>query len=186
MKKKIIAVMMAVVAGIIIRVWLERSIGIDAKRSIINSCVVDTIVYVDTVRYIAPSPTETRYKGMQSVTISLADIVGKEDELPDIRAETTFGGICSDAEINDDEQHDSITLQLPIEQRLYHEQEYTAYVSGVYAKLDSIYLFPRRDVVTIQYPPKRWHIGLTAGYGLSLKGFQPYIGVGITYSIISF
>ena len=62
-------------------------------------------------------------------------------------------------------------------------------VSGpINPRLDSIRVFARTTTVThrVWEPPKRWHIGVTAGYGYGAKGLQPYVGVGITYSIFSF
>lgn len=33
--------------------------------------------------------------------------------------------------------------------------------------------------------PKRWHLGLQSGLGFTPNGIQPFVGVGVTYSIIS-
>ena len=83
---------------------------------------------------------------------------------------------------------DSATVELPIMQSVYESKDYKAYVSGVHAQLDSIFVYPLHEVVTIKekQPPKKWHIGVTTGYGLTTKGMQPYVGIGLTYSIISF
>lgn len=84
---------------------------------------------------------------------------------------------------------DSVIVDLPITQRHYVDSTYEAWVSGpVDPKLDSVRVFAPTTIITNREwkPPKRWHIGITAGYGYGAKGFQPYIGVGITYSIFSF
>lgn len=84
---------------------------------------------------------------------------------------------------------DSADVVIPISQTEYADSTYHAWVSGYSVKLDSIYVFPRHDITTIIQPtpkPKRWNIGITAGYGITPKGAQPYIGVGLTYSIFSF
>jgi hypothetical protein len=84
---------------------------------------------------------------------------------------------------------DSAIVELPITQRHYVDSTYEAWVSGlVDPRLDSIRIFAPTTIITKREwkPPKRWHIGITAGYGYGAKGFQPYIGVGVTYSIISF
>ena len=84
---------------------------------------------------------------------------------------------------------DSAIVQLPMIQRYYGDSTYEAWVSGpVNPQLDSIRVFARQTIITKREwkPPKRWHIGVTAGYGYGAKGFQPYVGVGITYSIFSF
>ena len=92
--------------------------------------------------------------------------------------------------------NDSGTITLPVVQKTYSDDStYTAYVSGV--EYDSL---PRLDsiitrlptvtntitkTVTIQKPMRRWNVGVQAGYGygFSHKGFEPYVGVGVTYRI---
>ena len=84
---------------------------------------------------------------------------------------------------------DSAIMDLPIIQRHYGDSTYEAWVSGpVDPRLDSVRVFAPTTVITRQEwkPPKRWHIGPTVGYGYTPHGFEPYIGVSLTYSIISF
>lgn len=84
---------------------------------------------------------------------------------------------------------DSAIVELPMIQRHYADSAYEAWVSGpIDPRLDSVRVFVPTTIITKQEwkPPKRWHIGVTAGYGYGPKGFQPYIGVGVTYSIFSF
>lgn len=84
---------------------------------------------------------------------------------------------------------DSATVELPVIQRHYADGSYEAWVSGpIDPHLDSVKVFVPTTVITKREwrPPKRWHIGVTAGYGYGAKGFQPYIGVGVTYSIFDF
>lgn len=74
----------------------------------------------------------------------------------------------------------------------YEDSTYTAIVSGIYPRLDSLAIYPRREVVTIHTTervtvPRRWGIGLQAGYGGVLAEGKiatgPYIGVGVTYNL---
>ena len=89
--------------------------------------------------------------------------------------------------------HDTVLIHLPIEQRQYSDPCYTAWVSGYRPKLDSIHIFQQTQYITkevkVATKPKRWGIGLQAGYGISLYNGQvfpaPYIGVGLSYSIVS-
>lgn len=83
---------------------------------------------------------------------------------------------------------DSVHIELPVIQRHYGDSIYEAWVSGpLDPRLDSIRIYERKTVeVRTATPTKRWHIGATAGYGFSARGFEPYIGIGITYSIFSF
>ena len=89
--------------------------------------------------------------------------------------------------------HDTIFVYLPIEQRQYGDPRYTAWVSGYRPQLDSIHIYQQTQYITkevkVATKPKRWGIGLQAGYGVSLHNGQvspaPYIGVGLSYSIIN-
>lgn len=93
------------------------------------------------------------------------------------------------------ETADSVNVAVPITQTVYEDSLYTAYVSGYNPKLDSVILYPRREITTItnKYTspkPKRWSVGIQVGYGVTLKGntpqMAPYIGIGVSYSIFSF
>lgn len=89
--------------------------------------------------------------------------------------------------------HDTVFVHLPIEQRQYSDPRYTVWVSGYRPHLDSIRIYQRTEFITKEIKtvtkPKRWGIGLQAGYGVSLYNGQvfpaPYIGVGLSYSIVS-
>ena len=89
--------------------------------------------------------------------------------------------------------HDTVLVHLPIEQRQYSDPRYTAWVSGYRPQLDSIHIYQRTEYINKEIKtvtkPKRWGIGLQAGYGVSLRNGQvftaPYIGVGLSYSIIN-
>ena len=89
--------------------------------------------------------------------------------------------------------HDTVLIHLPIEQRQYSDPRYTAWVSGYRPQLDSIRIYQQREFITKEIKtvtkPKRWGIGLQAGYGIALHKGQvfpaPYVGVGLSYSIFS-
>ena len=93
--------------------------------------------------------------------------------------------------VTDCHQMDSANVVIPITQKVYEDSTYTAYVSGYKASLDSIFLYPKTEVRTINIKPKpkRWGIGVQVGYGLTLQPqpkFAPYVGVGISYNIFNF
>lgn len=84
---------------------------------------------------------------------------------------------------------DSVNVVIPITQKEYQDSTYHLWISGYAANLDSIHTFTRHDYTTVTLPPakpKRWHLGVTAGFAITPKGVQPYIGAGITYSFKSF
>lgn len=84
---------------------------------------------------------------------------------------------------------DSVAVEIPITQREYEGEEYHAWVSGFDPRLDSIFVFHRREVVTVREPPnrsKRWGIGVFAGYGMTPQGLQPCAGISINYNLWNF
>ena len=140
----------------------------------------DTITIYDTIPYIEPAPVHSQQVGSKKVTIPTSYIDRGIENLPDIRADTAEL-TSADVEVT---TPDSLTLQLPITQNVYEGEDYKAYVSGVYPSLDSLFVYPRREIVTIKKPPKRWHIGPTVGFGYTPHGFEPFIGISLSYSII--
>ena len=90
--------------------------------------------------------------------------------------------------------HDTIFVHLPIEQRQYSDPSYTAWVSGYRPQLDSIQIYQRTEYITKEInphkKPKRWGIGLQAGYGVALHDGQirpaPFIGVGLNWNFLQF
>lgn len=86
---------------------------------------------------------------------------------------------------------DTIQVDMPITQKRYEDSTYTAWVSGYEPSLDSIRVYARKDVVTInkiiKAPPNRFVVSFNVGYGLTPQnGLQPYIGIGVGYKLFSF
>lgn len=81
---------------------------------------------------------------------------------------------------------DSAEVEIPITRNVYEDTLYRAVVSGYMASLDTLEIYSRREVVTVRQPPKRWHIGVSAGFGMTPRGFQPVIAATLTYSLYSF
>ena len=80
---------------------------------------------------------------------------------------------------------DSVFVQIPIEQKVYSDSNYTAWVSGYHPRLDSISIthtevsFHNRWVNN--NGSKRLFIGIQVGYGITPRGLQPYLGLGVSY-----
>lgn len=86
-----------------------------------------------------------------------------------------------------DTMHDSIYIDVPIMQKHYKEDSlYEAWISGYEPSLDSINVFNKTEYITIRPKPKKCSIGLQGGFGVTTKGLQPYIGIGINYSLLNF
>lgn len=76
---------------------------------------------------------------------------------------------------------------LTVQQVHYVDTVYEAWVSGIEPRLDSLRLL--HPVTAITPPPtpiRHWHLGVSAGVGITPRGADPYIGIGLTYSFFSF
>lgn len=87
---------------------------------------------------------------------------------------------------------DSITVEIPITQKVYQDSTYQAWVSGYKPSLDSIRIFQPITTITrtitnteAKYKSKRWGVGVQAGLGITPTKVEPYIGIGVTYNIFS-
>ena len=85
---------------------------------------------------------------------------------------------------------DSLRLVLLRVQRHYSDSTFDAWISGVDPRLDSIKTYQTNMVITkeipvIQVKKSRWGLGIQAGYGASKDGLSPYIGVGVSYNVLS-
>lgn len=161
-------------------------------------CETDTLKVYDTIPYQEPAPKSQLATGTRTYTLPTYYFIGMSARW-EPRQCSHSDSVCVDSIIT---AHygtgaggeprcsgDSAIVELPIIQRHYADSTYEAWVSGpVDPRLDSLRVFAQTTFITKREwkPPKHWHIGVTAGYGYGPKGFQPYIGVGVTYSIFSF
>lgn len=85
-------------------------------------------------------------------------------------------------------KRDSVSVEVPIVQKMYEGKGYKAYISGYHASLDSIKLYRETKVITntIMTKTKRWGVSLQAGYGYNGREFKSYIGIGVSYNIFAF
>ncbi len=78
---------------------------------------------------------------------------------------------------------DSAAVEVPITQKRYSSDEYTAFVSGFNASLDSL-IINRATTTIYKIRTKRKHwgftVGVQGGYGLTIHGLSPYAGAGFT------
>lgn len=85
---------------------------------------------------------------------------------------------------------DSLKLVLLRVQRHYSDSTFDAWVSGVDPRLDSIKTYQTNMVITKEIPvirvkKTRWGIGIQAGVTADKEGVLPYVGVGVSYNILS-
>ncbi len=168
----------ALLAGLVLGTLLGfmGSMGIRGKRGDAVT-VRDTTTVTDTVLYMMPVATDsvrTRY-----ITRYLP--AARRDTVP-AENDTGHDGEAVPPSLLSDER-DSMAVEVPITQKRYEGEDYRAYVSGYEARLDSIFVYAQTTTIRERStkPPGKWHIGLTAGYGLTGRGVQPYVGIGVTY-----
>ena len=92
--------------------------------------------------------------------------------------------------------HDTVSVYLPRETKVYEDARYRAEVSGYEPSLDRIDIYAQTQVVTknvtqVVKQKTRWGLGISAGYGVTINTTDqtfrpaPYIGVGIHYNLLS-
>ena len=91
-------------------------------------------------------------------------------------------------------KHDTLYVYLEREQIQWQDSLCRVYASGINPQVDSVTHFVQETIVNreISVPVKvksRWGVGIQVGYGAGVNGKQvyltPYVGVGISYNILS-
>lgn len=146
------------ILAFIIGLWLATFICRCHHPSENEQPIRDTIV--DTIKVVKPIAKDsliTRYKVVNVERVNIVDSVNTISEVV----------------------FDTVMVRLPIESKHYVSDNYEAWVSGYEPSLDSISIYNR----TIVTKPKRWSIGLQGGVGITPKGVQPYVGIGVNYRL---
>lgn len=126
---------------------------------------VDTLVFRDTIT--RETPRFTRVYVRDSIYITVLDTLRQID-----------------------------TVWLPREVKIYEDERYRAEVSGYQPSLDRIDIYTQERVITKDVTQivkvkrtARWGIGVQAGYGVAIRSDtvrgSPYIGIGISYNLIT-
>ena len=144
----------AFICGLWLCLLITRCNNKAATEQPIRDTIVDTI---KVVKPIAVDSVVTRYKWVNVERVKDTTIVNEVSEVV----------------------FDTIRIRLPIESKHYTAESYDAWVSGYEPQLDSIKVY-QREVKTKQ---SRWSIGLQGGVGMTPRGVQPYVGVGIGYKL---
>lgn len=126
----------------------------------------DTLTFHDTVFIDRPVPVYVTQIRTDTVRLALVD-----------SSHTTL-------------TRDSATVAVPITRKVYQDSTYRCIISGYEPELESLTFYPATKIVTVretktQYRNSRISLGVQAGYGVFGKEFSPYIGVGISYNIVS-
>lgn len=136
-----------------------------ASTAVVTADTIEVVKW-DTIVQTKPIAVESKVVELRSYRVKL---LGK------------INGSSSDSSYN----ADSAVVELPIEQKMYGDSTYKAWVSGFDARLDSIKLYQPTKYITIttKQKPSRWNVGIQGGVGITPKGIQPYIGVGVSYKL---
>ena len=146
----------AFICGLWLCLLITRCTNKAATEPTLRDTIVDTITVV---KPIAVDSVVTRYKWVNVERVKDTTIVNEVSEVV----------------------FDTIRVRLPIESKHYSTTNYDAWVSGYEPCLDSIKVYNREVIVK---PKKsRWSVGVQGGVGLTPKGLQPYIGVGVGYRL---
>lgn len=156
--KNILYIIIGVAIGLVVSTIPRRQ----SPRA--DGILYDTVVYMDTVRAdpIVRDSVVVRY-----IEERMPVSEGKSDSLRHVSYAT-----------------DSVTVTIPVIQKVYSNDLYRAFVSGYRPSLDSLYIYiPVREVM-IRGKPKRWGIGPYVGVDALGRGVS--VGVSIHYSLVRF
>lgn len=146
-------------------------------RPIVETVTRDTVTIVDTIPHYYPKPvesvkTKTEYKWLtRVVTENVAH--GKDS--------------VNSASFSVKIPQDSVLVEVPIESKHYHGDEYDAYVSGYLPSLDSIKVYQKETIITETItrmkPPNKWELDAVAGidYNVTSQRYTPYAGGELLY-----
>lgn len=144
----------AFIAGLWLCLLITRCTNKAETEPTQRDTIVDTI---EVIKPIAVDSVVTRYKWVTLERVKDTTIINEVSEVV----------------------FDTIQVRLPIESKHYTAESYDAWVSGYEPCLDSIKVYSRE----IKTKQSRWSIGLQGGVGMTPRGVQPYVGIGIGYKL---
>ncbi len=117
-------------------------------------------------------------------TVTRTDTVVVRDTLRDtvlvpfgryiVRTDTVWMQAARDTVPVEEATPDSVRIALPIEQKVYSTDDYRAVVEGFRPALVEMEIFRNTTFVTRETthtpPPRRWGVGIQAGYGFGPRG----------------
>lgn len=197
MKKELWNIFVYVLIGVLLCLNVFQC-SRDTQGNLPPGSYADTLTVYDTVRVEIPAPKDEKPLG--SVTAKLPVSVPKQTENERKLQETVqmlrdslanYGKTVPEhfEELSEKVIPDSVSVEIPITQKVYETDRYRAVVSGYKPSLDDIYIYQPTQIVQVKSKPKRWGVGIQVGYGVTLKQtpqFSPYVGVGVSYNLFQF
>lgn len=85
---------------------------------------------------------------------------------------------------------DTLYVLLERQQVTWEDSLARVYASGIQPQVDSVIHFQEHLIITkeipvIQVKKTRWGVGIQAGVGAGKDGLTPYLGVGVSYNLLS-
>ena len=85
-----------------------------------------------------------------------------------------------------DSIHDTVYVNLPIEEREYKSRDYRVVIGGYNPYLKSVEVYPQTVYINATESittRKKWSLtlGVQGGYGITPMSWQPYAGLGVTF-----
>lgn len=156
----------------VLSVALMFSINKNVQLTNYNNVYTDTLTVRDTIPFPVPVPYDSVVLRYKYITI------------PIVQKDTTEKAV--DIQIVE-ATSDSTTLAIPITQKKYEDEDYTAWVSGYNAQLDSVWIYPKTTTITQIQKIKsgKWGVGVQVGIGACGNKVSPYIGIGLSYDFFS-
>ncbi len=103
-----------------------------------------------------------------------------------VRVDTVWVGTPT-ADLGNVVAPDSVQVALAVERAVYSTADYRAVVEGFRPSLVEMEIYRNTARITKEttrtLAPGRWSAGLQAGWGITPRGFAPYLGVGIQYRL---
>lgn len=158
--RKYILTGIGIAVAILILFLFDRRIPRDAPQEP-QSVKVDTLFVRDTIKVTQPKFITRRV--VDSVLVPVTDTIRLRDTL---------------------------YVFLEREQIRWEDSLSVVYASGVRPEIDSVIHYAERMVIVKEIPvvrvkKTRWGVGIQAGAGATKDGLTPYVGVGVSYNILS-
>jgi hypothetical protein len=161
-RKYLLDALIGIFCGLLIAMGVHRC----NRQPIETKVERDTVIVTDTTVHYYPKPVEVEKTKTEYRWLTRVQYVGNTDTLT---------------------QHDSVLVEVPIESKHYHGEEYDAYISGYEPSLDSIKVYQRTQLITeirtVSKPPNRWELDLVGGidYNINGKKYTPHVGGELLY-----
>lgn len=85
---------------------------------------------------------------------------------------------------------DTLYVVMEMEQVIWEDSLARVYASGISPQVDSVIHFTQdqiiiKEIPLIQVKKTRWGVGIQGGVTANKDGLQPYVGLGLSYNILS-